>query len=350
MFGYLDNNLNGLHDPSYQMHDQLGEVMTSADFTYAIQEFVQRLMIPGYSRKRFEFEPLVKPETLPNFLDVTRYQRRAGMEDLEYLGEKGSPRAGSIPDATPRRFHVCQWDKQLDFSMKTLVNDDLGYIEDGARSAGEAARRTLEKFVSRFYTNAVTIARLTFLGALYQINGRLTSARISTARMAFNQRVDVRGEPITATLAYVVYHRGLVDTVRTIRASQLVPELATNAVNVVAGDFIPIQDPYIVGVAPNLPWHAFVNWRDDNIVPFVLARRAGVPAPLLIRKQTDKVIVTSLLDAGTLAPPVMGDFATGNIEIQIYDEWGTYIDPGDTSHSGNMFDDRGCFYSSGTAP
>jgi hypothetical protein len=46
-------------------------------------------------------------------------------------------------------------------------------------------------------------------------------------------------------------------------------------------------------------------------------------------------------------PPVMGDFATGNVVVKVHDEWGTYIGG---AGNGNYFDLRGGFYSSGTAP
>jgi hypothetical protein len=320
--------------------------MTSADFTYAIQEFVQRQMVPGYQEKMFDFELLVKPDTLPNFMTVTRYQKRAGLDDLEYVGEKGEARPGSVVDATKRQYRVYKFEKQFDFSMEALVNDDLGYFSDTATDMGRAARRTLEKFVSRMMTNAVTIARLIGLGALYSTTGRLTTARISEARMAFNQRTDARGEPVVSALKYIVYHSGLVDTVAQIQSSTLVPELATNASNVVKGTFTPIENPFIVGVAPNLPWYAFTDWRTNGIVPFILARRQGIPAPLLLRKRSDIESVTSLLGGGGSVPPIMGDFATGTVVIKVHDEWGTYIDPTE----GNLFDFRGAYYSSGTAP
>ncbi|TET52264.1 MAG: hypothetical protein E3J64_05480, partial [Anaerolineales bacterium] len=229
MFNYFDSALNGVMVNGMGFdgpESKLGEVMTSADFTYAIQEFVQRQMLPGYQQVSFPFEPLVKPETLPNYLSVTRYQNRCGTDDLEWTGEKGEPSPGSVQDATKRQFKVEVWQKQFDFSMRTLVNDDIGYFEDTASKFGRSARRTLEKFVSRMYTNGTSITALA-LGALYTITGRLTSSRVSTARMGFNQRTDACGERIVARLAYIVHHSGLVDTVRVIRASQLIPELAT---------------------------------------------------------------------------------------------------------------------------
>lgn len=345
-YRHFDNLLSGIK--TTDTGNALEEVMTSADFDNAFGDFVQRKMLPAYTAKRFEFEQFIKPDTVPSFQTVTRKQDRAGVDDLEYVPEKGEARAGSRSDAVNRQYRVYKWEKQFDFSMETLVNDDLGYLEDQAAKMGQSGRRTLEKFISRFMWNATIIARLTALGALYQINGRLTSSRISTARMAFNQRTDANGEPINATLRYIVHHAGLVDVVRTIRASQLVPELATNAANVVAGDFVPIEDPYCAGTAPNLPWFAMADWKAEGIIPFVLARRQGVPAPQLWRKRSDIESITSMLGGGGAVAPIWGDFATSNVVVKVHDEWGTYLDYGQGG-DGNMYDHRGCFYSSGTA-
>jgi hypothetical protein len=344
LFAELDKGMNSFTPEA--TNEQLAEVMTSADFTYAIQEFVQREALPGYQRMGFAFEPLVKPDTLTNFLPATRYQKRAGLEDLEYVGEKGTARPGSVVDATKRQYQVYRWEKQFDFSMEALVNDDLSYFSDQARLMGEAARRTIEKYVSRMYTNAVTVARLVALGALYAQNGRLTSARVSECRMAFGQRVDTRNEPINADLVYIVYHRGLEDQVRTIQNSTLVPENATNAANVVRGTFIGIKDPHMAGTAPNLPWFGFVNWKDNNVIPFVLARLQGWAGPKIVRRRSNIEAVTDMLGAGTPAEIWMGDFETGNIVLKVVDVWGTYVD----GTNGNLFDERGAYYSDGTVP
>lgn len=346
MFAYFDRGLSGIK--ATDTNEGLAEVMTSADFTYAITEFVQRLSLPGYQKMAFNFEPLVKQEfNLPNYLPVYRYQNRGSLDDLEYVGEKGQARPGSVDDATKRTLQVWRFEKQYDFSHEALVNDDIGYFEDHAMRMGESARRTLERYVSRLYTNATSIARLTGLGALYSTTGRLTSTRISTARMAYGQRTDSRGNPIVADLAYVVYHRGLEDTARQIQASQLVPELATNAANVVQSGWTGIKDPYIAGTAPNLPWYAFVNpSANTNIYPLVLARRSGMPGPLIVRRRSDIEAVTSMLGSGAPVDPIFGDFESGNIVLKVMDAWGTYVD----GTEGNLFDFRGAYYSSGTAP
>lgn len=345
VFAELDNRLSWSTDIS-ETTEVFNEVMTSADFTYAILEFVQREAWPGYERKVFNYEPLVKPDNVPNFLPVTRYQNRAGVDDLEYVGEKGQARPGSVDDAVKRQYQVYRWEKQYDFSMEAIVNDDLQYFSDVAEKMGQAARRTLEKFVSRMYTNAVSIARLVALGALYSQNGRLTSARISECRMAYNQRVDARAEPINANLRYIVGHSGLADTALQIQRSELVPELATNAANVVRDNWQWIEDPYIVGVAPNLPWYGFVDYRDHNIIPFVLARLERWPTPRILRKRTDVEAIVQMGGAGRPVEPWMGDFESGNIVLKVADVWGTYAD----ETEGNFFDTNGGYYSTGTAP
>lgn len=340
-FSWIDRQMDGIGATSN--NERLAEVMTSDDFTYAILEFVQRKLLPGYERKRFDFEPLVMNDTVPNFLLVTRYQNRCSVDDLEYVGEKGQARPGSVQDATKKQWQAFRWEKQYDFSYEAMKNDDIGYFEDVAEKMGESARRTLEKYVSRMYTNATSIARLTGLGALYSTTGRLTTARVSTARMAFNQRVDACNEPINARLVYIVGHSGLADTAATILNSTQVAELATNAVNVVT--FTWVEDPYIAGVAPNLPWWAFTG-PQSGIIPLVLVRMQGVPGPMLVRKRSDIEAITSILGAGRPVDPILGDFDSGNIVVKVMDVWGTYIN----GTEGNLVDFRGAYYSSGTAP
>lgn len=324
---------------------QLREVMTTDDFRYAIGEYVNRRLLDGYRQVQFNFERLVYNDTLPNYMVATRYQRRGTSEDLEYVPEKGQARAGSFPDANKKQWAVHDWKKQFDLSMHMLKNDDLGYFNDFVQDIGLSARRTLERFVSRLYTNATTIARLTGLGALYATTGRLTSTRVSAARHAMAQRTDESGNPIVARLDYIVHPIALRDTVAQILRSELVPELATNGINVVAGAFTPIEDPHMAATAPNLPWYGMSDPNNGTgIRPFVLARLNGWPGPRVFRVKTDMEEIGSLYGAGVDAPPELGDFATSNIILEVWDVWGTYVDPTE----GNLLDYRGVFYSSGT--
>jgi hypothetical protein len=347
MFRYLDNELSFFAHSPTATGTKMEEVMTSADFSYAIMQFVQRRMEPTYTEKSFAFEPLVVMDTTPNYLPVQRMQKPSGVDDLEYVaGEKPNPRPGYVEDAVQKQFQVYDWRKQFDFSFKLLINDDLGYFNEMASDMGRAARRTLEKFVSRMIWNATGTGFLTGLGVLYSTTGRLTTARISEARMAMMQRLNARNERILCALRYIIHPTGLLDTVATIQRSTLVPELATDATNVVAGTFTPIEDPYAVGVAPNLPWMALSDPGANGIKPFILARRAGMAGPMLLRKRSDIESFTSLTGGGGAVSPILGDFQSGNVIIQVWDTWGTYVN----GTTGNLWDYRGGYYSTGTAP
>ena len=339
----IDSNLAGFVEG--RAEGRMQEAMTTGDFPFAIGEFVNRLLVPGYEQRNFNFEPLVWNDTLTNYLPHDRYQKRSQLDDLEYTPPGGTARVTAQSDATKRQYQVHDFKKALDFNTQALVNDDLGYFEDTALDMGRSARRTLEKFVSRMYTNATTIARLQGLGVLFSQTGRMTSERISEARMGFNQRVDDKAEPIHANMAYIVYHRGDKDKVFQIQNSQLVPETDLNGVNkALSVPFIAIEDPYITGAAPNLPWYAFTNWATDNIRPFVLARMQGRPGPFVLRKKENKEVVASVLGSGGTAPILLGNMLQGNLEFEVHDVWGTFID----GVEGSLFDNRGAYYSSGT--
>ena len=67
---------------------------------------------------------------------------------------------------------------------------------------------------------------------------------------------------------------------------------------------------------------------------------------MILRKRSDVESITSMLGAGSPVAPIWGDFETGNIVLKVADVWGTYVD----GTEGNLFDFRGAYYSSGTAP
>jgi len=281
-YEYIDRNLGKVGQSPLGMR-KMSEAMTTADFPIALGEYVNRALWPAYNRARFDYQPLVFNDTLPNFLQVSRYQRQAGLQDLELVGPKGTAKQGSIPDAYPRRYRVYRWEKAYDFSMESIVNDDLGYFNEMAALMGDAARRTIEKFVSRLFFNTTTLAGLVALGALYSGTARLSTNALMSAWAAFNQRTDADGEPITARPVYLVIHRGLAPTAQQIIRSAQVAENANNALNVLPPLQV-IENPYLTGTAPDLPWFLFAPANEDGIRPLTLARLQGRPGPVILQK------------------------------------------------------------------
>jgi len=340
----IDGSISAIRNPraGKLTLDKLSEAMTTADFPNALGEFVDRALWPAYERKVFNYQPLVFNDTVPNFLTVTRYQRQAGLDDLELVRPKAAPKAGYIPDAAKREYRVYRWEKGFDFEMEAIVNDDLGYFTDFATLMGDAARRSVEKFVSRLYFNTTTIAGLQALGALYSTTARLSTNALMVAWHAFTQRLDARGEPIETSPVNLVIHRGLELTARQILQSQQVAENATNALNVLPPLNI-IVDPYMTGTAPKLPWYLFSNPNQSGIRPVTLVRLQGRPGPLVLQKAPDQMVFSGFGRTGALVPG-LGDFDSGNIPLKVADIWGGWAD---STYAG-LTDYRGAYYSSGT--
>ena len=150
---------------------------------------------------------------------------------------------------------------------------------------------------------------------------------------------------MAVSLKYIVVPESLAGNVWVIQNSQLVPDLAVNAANpALRAPFTTIVDPYLAFPGPNIPWWAFADYRAGGVTPFVLARWSGIPAPLILRKRSDIESFTSFSAAGGAVNPLFGDFVSNNVEVMVWDVWGTYID----ETEGNLFDYRGAYYSNGT--
>lgn len=87
------------------------EVMIFVDFIYVIQEFVQCKMWSVYQCQWFVFEFLVQIDMLLNYLFVICYLDQQGVDDLEYIVEKGVLWFGSIIDVVKWQWQVVNWQK-----------------------------------------------------------------------------------------------------------------------------------------------------------------------------------------------------------------------------------------------
>lgn len=322
--------------------DRIKEVMTDSDFPLALGEYVNRALWPAYTRMEFNYQQLVFNDTLPNFMTVTRYQRQSGLDDLELIRPKQGVSSGYLKDAYKRQYKVYRWGKGFDFSYEALVNDDLGYFRDFAELMGDAARRSIEKFVSRLYFNTTTIAGLVALGVIYSGTARLSTNALMVGWSAFDQRLDDRSEPIETAPVNLVIHKALQPTARQIFASTQVAENNTNAANVLP-PFNIVVDPYMTGTAPNYPWYLMASPNLNGIRPITLARMQGRPGPQVLQKAPDTMAFAGFGQTGQLVNG-LGDFDSGDIKLKVEDVWGGWNDP---TYSG-VTDYRGVYYSSGT--
>lgn len=313
----------------------LQETMTVAHFTTYFTDAIDRQFYRDYQYQAGSWQNYVFADTVPDFRDVKRF-RMTEPEGLQLRGEKQSKAQGNIaPSVTS--YGVEEWARDFDVSWRAILNDDLGKIRETPQRMANAARRSLDSFVSNLFDNATTQAALVALGALYAGTGRLTTANLAIGVNAMMQRTDAKGNRITFSALHLV-----IPPVLKVQAATVLKDILSYGgpnSNVMAEFIKSVQvDPYIGFASPNVPWYLIA---DKSEIPAVtLARLTGWPGPVVSMRRSDIQLVSGAAPAAFL----MGDHATGNIVHGVHDVYGGWDD---ATYAG-VTDYRGIYYSSGT--
>ena len=325
---------------------QLREALTTAAFPNYFNRTLSRAVMARYESRMGAWRDYTAQDTLPDYTVGTRHQFSEFDRPVERR-EKEEAYAGYIYEQDVRQIQVSDYAKQIDFSHRVLVNDDLGAFNNVAQKMADSTRRFLDIFVNGLYDNALTQAALIALGANYAGTGRLTTANLAIAYNAFVQRVDARGNPIAIAPRWLVIPPILGLTARQILESERIAELATNATNVLRTVGLQVrEDPYIAFAAPNVPWYLMADPSDIPAVTVV--KLQSKPADFyLYAKAPDK---TPMTVTGGLGAPRWedGSFLSGNIEFLVETTIGSRID--DPTGLVGIFNANGIYYSSGTTP
>ncbi len=339
-YTHLDNLL-GRVDGRGSMPSSLREAMVVGDFPLYFARTISRAVYARYNYKRGEWRDYTFAEQVPDYSDAKRY-RFTEFDTLELRREKEEAYPGYI-DETELTIAVEDYAKQVDFSNRIFVNDDLGAFNNIVMKMGDSARRFEDFYVSALYDNGLTQAALIALGANYFGTGRLTTANLAIAWNAFATRVDARGNNIQVIPTYLVIPPILGLTASQILMSEKVAELATNGINPLRGRLQIREDPYITIAVPDVPWYLFAAPAD---VPGVsVVRMSGRPGPRLYAKAPDKIPMTESggLGAGNWRD---GSYLTGDIELMVETTIGARND--DAAVLVGVTDPNGIYYSSGT--
>ena len=298
-------------------------------------------------RDRFQYQEgqwrdYTLPDQLPDYRTGDRY--RFSEFDLPVRRrDKQETRAGYVYEARTQ-VQLDDYAKQIDFSRRVLINDDMGAFNDIAMKMGDSTRRFLDIYVSSLYDNALSQAALIALGANYAGTGRLTTANLMIGWNAFTQRQGARGNPLSVFPTYLVIPPILKLTADMILASEKIAELATNGVNPLRNGLQVKIDPYIAFTVPNVPWYLFADPRSHAAVPVV--RLTGRTEDFrLYAKAPDKTPMSASMGLGT--PDWReGSFLTGDIEMSVETTIGSRVD--DPTGLVGIEDPNGIYYSSGT--
>jgi len=339
-YSWLDAQMSNDAPP---VTKQLAEALVVADFPLYFARTLSRRVLDRYAYQTGSWKDYSIADTLPDYTQGDRF-RFGETERLERRREKEEARATSF-DEHDVHIAVEDYAKQLDFSRRILINDDLGAFDNFTQRLGDSARRFEDWFVSALYDNALTQATMVALGVTYAGVGRLTTANLAIGINAFLQRVDGGGNPIAVSPKYLVIPPILSLTANQILQSEKIAELATNGINPIRNSLQVRTDPYMAFAGANIPWYLFAAPTD--IYTFPVVRLSGVPGPQLYAKAPDKLPMAVGGGLGA-ADWRLGSFLTGDIEIEIETTIGCRIDS--LGALVGITDVNGFYYSSGTAP
>jgi hypothetical protein len=318
---------------------RFAEAMTTAHFSTYFTDALSRMFYKAYNMKSGSWRAYTYADEAPDFRDVKRF-RMSNPGTLLRRREKAEAKATYVA-ASKVEYGVEEFGRQFDVSWQTILNDDLGEIQETPMRMAQAALRFEDSFVSALYDNATSQAGLIALGAAYAGTGRLTAANLAIGINAMTNRTDAAGEPIQINRLHLVIPAVLQIQAATVLESILMAGVATNDKNVLPRFINGVHvDPYIAFAGANIPWYLFA---DPSEIPAVtVARLRGVPGPWVYKKASD----VEMISGSAPSQFTMGSFATGDIEYGVGDIIGGWDD---TTYVG-ITDFHGIYYSSGTTP
>ena len=336
---YLDRTLSSVQEPM-PATGRLAEALVTGHFPYYFGRTLSYAVMERYNYKRGQWRDYTYQDTLPTYADGRRF-RFSEVEAPVMRREKQETYATYFTESY-YDIGVGTYGKQIDFSHRDLVNDDMGAFNSVTMKMSDTALRFEDVYVSTLYDNAVTQAAMLALGVNYGGTGRLTTANLAIAWNAFLQRVDGLGYPLAISPTYLVIPPILEMTANQILQSERIAEIATNGINPLRNALQVRIDPYIATAIPSVPWYLFAAPSDIQTVTVV--RMQGHTGPELYAQAPDKIRMTPTGGLGA-ADWRLGSFISGDISIDVEDTIGSQTTP--TTYVG-VTDYMGLYYSNGT--
>lgn len=178
---------------------QLQEAMTTSDFPYLFGDILDRQVLAAYQEAPSTWSNFAKRNTVRDFRTVKRFGVYGADQVLAVVPENKEYPKSKIDEDTPYSYAVNVYGRQLGFSFRTVINDDLEALTDGPVRLGRAARRTEQKFVTSLYVDANGPHASFYTGGNGNIiasNPVLSLAALQTGMEIMSKMVDQDGEPI----------------------------------------------------------------------------------------------------------------------------------------------------------
>ena len=323
----LLQNTKGL--PQHRWEYELKEALTTSDFPYLFGDVLDRQLLADYKAVEPSWKAYTRMSTVrrvfPN-IGGYRFTTYGGDQYLDRVGEKGEYLA-SKRDELRYIIYVYKRGRQFDISWETMINDDLGALNDTPQRFAKAAQRTEHRIVVAMYAGDVGAHVEGDGGNLYQVGvnasvNLLTIANLQTGVQTMNEFTDIGGEPILASPKFLVVPPALEFDARAIltSANKMWVESAgggplsyptSNVISTIGLQLI--VDPYLPilnATDADTQWYLFSDPGDCAAIE--AATLAGHEAPEIAMKASDKVSVS-----GGHISPFSGDFATDNVFYRV---------------------------------
>ena len=323
-------NAQGL--PSHKHEYLLREALTTSDFPYLFGDALDRQVLAQYKATDSTWKKYVRTSTVPRLAPQVggyRFAITGGDQRLDRVMEKGEYLA-STRDETRYALYVYKYGRQFDISWETMINDDLGALQDTPMRFAKAALRTEQyTVINQFADDDGTHGA----GNLYdkatagEINGSvalLTIANLEAGLEAMASWTDAGGSPIMNRAKYLVVPPALEMTARQILTSATKMWMATGDTDAVIGPYPTTNVVSQMGLELIVePWLPIVDTTNGDTAWYLFADPSDIAAleagylrgherPEICMKASDKVSVS-----GGPIGPMSGDFATDNVFYRV---------------------------------
>ena len=199
---------------------------------------------------------------------------------LELMNESAEVRFGSIEGKALASYKLASYAKGFSISFQTLVNDDVGALNDIAAKITRGARQWFSGFLADTILANPKLADgkavfHTDHGNLAGTGAAPSDTTIGAAKLAIRKQVDASGNPIGATPRYILIPAALETAVDKLLA-MLYPTSSTEAETAARG-LIPLVEPRFDLKSQATAWYLFCDPSDAPV--FEYAELQGYEGP-----------------------------------------------------------------------
>lgn len=123
-----------------------GGYQTTSDFAVLFENVMHKSVLAAFAVQPDTWRKFCGVDTVPDFRDSNRY-RTGALDVLEEVDEHGEFKNKAIPDGERQTISTATKGNIYSVSRQTLVNDDMGALNDLFAKMGRAAARTIEEDV-----------------------------------------------------------------------------------------------------------------------------------------------------------------------------------------------------------